>query len=141
MHNQTNITHQIAGDEDTLLFAIVSGEIPARMAWLLNQALRIDLEDQREIEIKYSDDVTIEFPVFVANAEFEEGVYTLFTNHSEGHYLLDNRLNKFRNVDYFLQFSCILYDNEKEELCREISGIPTVTFCYPTVLQEPKLKL
>jgi hypothetical protein len=136
VHNQTNITHQIAGDEDALLFAIVSGENPARMAWLLNQAFHLDLEDQREFERKYSDEVTVKFPVFVANDEFDDGVYTLFTNHLRGYYLL----SKFRNVNYFLQIACILNDDEKKELCRKINRIPAVNFCYPAVFNR-KLKL
>jgi hypothetical protein len=103
------------------LVAIVSAELPMRVAWLFGNALYIDFKCESDA----MDDCS-----FVARSEFDEYDLTLYPVSHSAVAMLKVRNIRRRNVNYLLRLSPAPNADVHKELCDRVNDALGLGYCY-----------
>ncbi|MGL5914305.1 MAG: IPExxxVDY family protein [Bacteroidales bacterium] len=123
-------------DDNFSLLAICAAQVDARMAWLLNQCLRLQFVNQEDIIRKEANEAESVFPIFMSDDSALHRTYTLVVNKKNG-YALIKSLDK---VDFLLKISPALTTSELDILVQEIRNNAEVTTCFDATKEAVHLE-
>ncbi|MGL4908791.1 MAG: IPExxxVDY family protein [Bacteroidales bacterium] len=123
-------------DDNFSLLAICAAQVDARMAWLLNQCLRLQFVNQEDIIRKEANEAESVFPIFMSDDSALHRTYTLVVNKKNG-YALIKSLDK---VDFLLKISPALTTSELDILVQEIRHNAEVTTCFDATKEAVHLE-
>jgi hypothetical protein len=129
----TRLKLDIDDSDDFTLLGLVCSDPDYKISLLLNNKLKISL---RNIQAIKPDDEEVSFSNFSNIKNPGDLVYSLISNRSGKHYLL----NKLKNIDYLLQVQAPDEEFDKEKLIADLRGTESITAVFNIDIKNLKDK-